>query len=261
MTDRRTIGIIGGGGMLGSAIADALLRAGTARADIWISGRAGAAPLSSDDTRPKAGSNQDLVEACDLVVLSVPPDAVSDLGIDARDRLVVSVMAGVTLDRIMELTGTKRAVRAMSSPAARFGLAYSPFVARGAVTDDDRTAIRRLFEACGLTDEVADEAQIDLFTALTGPVPGFVAYYADCMVRYAIDRGVAPEIADRAIRQLFRASGEMLATAPPAPADHVAEMIAYAGTTAAGLQAMQASPVADAIAQGLDAAVAKARTL
>lgn len=45
------------------------------------------------------------------------------------------------------------------------------------------------------------------------------------------------------------------------PADHVQEMIDYAGTTAAGLLSMQQSGIAGDIAAGLDAAVARARSI
>ena len=121
--------------------------------------------------------------------------------------------------------------------------------------------MRGLFAACGLTDEISDEAQIDTFTALTGPVPGFVAYFADCMIAYATKRGIEPAIADRAIRQLFRASGTVLAGEGASPGEHVREMIDYAGTTAAGLVAMRGSPIAASIEDGLDAATTKAREL
>ena len=106
-----------------------------------------------------------------------------------------------------------------------------------------------------------NEEQVDLFTALTGPVPGFVAYYADCMVEYALKRGIDPTVANRAMRQLFHASGVTLAQSRASPGEHVREMIDYAGTTAAGLEAMKASPLAASIEQGLEAAYQKARRM
>jgi pyrroline-5-carboxylate reductase len=191
----------------------------------------------------------------------VPPKNAAEIGMNATDRLVISVMAGVTVAQIAERTRSSRVVRAMSNPAADMGLAYSPWCAGDGVTDGDRDIVRRLFEACGLTDEVPDEEQIDRFTALTGPVPGFVAYYADCMVAYAVKHGIAPAIAERAVRQLFHASGVALAHSDTPMGEHVREMIAYAGTTAAGLEAMQSSPLAASIGEGLDAAFRKAQTI
>src|SRR5690606_14628964 len=139
-------------------------------------------------------------------ILAVPPAAAASIAIAAPGRLVISVMAGVSLARLAALTGATPVVRAMSRPAAGQGLAYSPWVAGSGVTARDRGTVRAIFDACGLTDELAEEDQIDQFTAMTGPVPGFVALYADAMIRHATARGIAPEVAERAIRQLFLAS-------------------------------------------------------
>ncbi len=263
MAPEPSIGIIGGNGALGGAIARALLRNGyVAPERVWISSRSGSRvgfegwPGLQSTTR-----NQDLVDACQVVVLSVPPHLVPSLAIAVGDRLVISVMAGISIARIQAETGARRVVRAMSSPAAEIGQAYSPWCAGEGISEADRERVRDLFAACGLTDEVANEDQIDLFTAMTGPVPGFVAYFADCMVNYAVKRGIDPAIAERAMRQLFRASGEVLAGSEAAPGDHVNEMIAYAGTTAAGLLAMKDSPLAASVEQGLDAAYHRAQTI
>ncbi|MCB1492648.1 MAG: NAD(P)-binding domain-containing protein [Rhodobiaceae bacterium] len=258
-----SIGIVGGNGMLGSAIASALLKQGAVPPDrLWISSRSGTVPDAIADAGVRTTrSNQDLADACDLVLLSVPPAQCDGMTVDAADRLVVSVMAGVSIERLKGLTGARRVVRAMSSPAAALSLAYSPWVATPEVDTRDREQVRRMFEACGLTDEVTDEGQIECFTAMTGPVPGFVAFFADCMAKYARDHGVAAPVADRAVRQLFLSAGRMLAEGPMTPADHVRQMIDYAGTTAAGLNAMLEASIVEDIAKGLDASVARTREI
>tara|TARA_R110002020_G_scaffold98736_1_gene234784 strand:- start:2816 stop:3610 length:795 start_codon:yes stop_codon:yes gene_type:complete len=263
MTDLPKIGIIGGSGMLGRAVAHALLdRMALPPSNLWIANRSGGntgfeqfpdVQVTTDNAR--------LGEACDIVILSVPPAMAPEIAIEVPGKLVISVMAGVTLDRLQTLTGSDRVVRAMSNPAAELGLAYSPWAASAAIGPSDRDIVTRIFTACGMTDEIEDESQLDHFTAMTGPVPGFVAFYADCMIDYAVKAGIAPAIADRAIRQLFFSAGAMLAHGQASPADHVQQMLDYAGTTAAGLEAMRDSPIRASIAEGLDAAVRKARDL
>lgn len=257
------LGLIGGSGMLGRAIAQAVLDQGViAPNDLWIANRSGR--LSGLEHHPGVRVTTELhplVSSCDIILLAVPPAQASAVRFKAGEALVISVMAGVTVERLSALTGTRRVVRAMSSPAAAQGLAYSPWFADEDVTATDRGHVTTLFEACGKTDAVPDEGQIDIFTALTGPVPGFVAYLATCMTDYAIARGIAPNIADRAVRQLFLASGQAMTLSEKTPAVHVDEMIAYAGTTAAGLEVLRTSPLAAALAQGLDAAVRKSREI
>lgn len=257
-----SIGIIGGSGMLGRAMARALLRGGWPAARLWIANRSGSRVGFEDwPGLTVTSDNQSLADACDLVVLSVPPALAGDLGIHAPARLVVSVMAGVSVARIGALTGAQRIIRAMSSPAAELGLAYSPWFAMPEVTPEDQARATAFFAACGLTDQVETEAQVEFFTAMTGPVPGFVAYFAECMADHAVAQGVDAAVADRAVRQLFLAAGRMLAEGAGKPGDHVQAMVDYDGTTAAGLRVMRASGIAAGIADGLDAAIAKTRSI
>lgn len=263
MTETISIGIIGGTGQLGSAIAHGLLCKLTIRPEqLWISSRSG----NTSEFKEGLGiqfttHNQDLVNNCRIVIVSVPPHLVSTVNVNAEACLVISVMAGVSIEHMEQLTHAKRIVRAMSNPAAQMGLAYSPWCASAFLTDEDREWTGKIFGACGLTDEVQDEEQIDRFTALTGPVPGFVAYYADCMITYAVKHGIDPAIADRAVRQLFLASGVVLSKSKASPREHVLDMIAYAGTTAAGLRIIKNSSFAELIEQGLEAAYQKAHIL
>lgn len=256
-----TFGIIGGTGMLGGAIARAVLKSGAITPGrMWVSNRSGQA--EGFDGVSVTANPQELADACDVILLCVPPAASRDLKIRAETRLVLSVMAGVDLSALQNITGSDRVIRAMSSPAAEHGFAYSPWCASAATTEQDRLRTRSIFEACGQTDEVhGDESLIDVFTAMTGPVPGFVAYFADAVACYAESRGVPTDIADRAARQLFLGAGVMMSGGPMKPADHVQEMVDYAGTTAAGLKIMQSSGIKADVAASLDAAVARTRTI
>ncbi|WP_281968237.1 pyrroline-5-carboxylate reductase family protein [Roseovarius nanhaiticus] len=257
------IGIIGGSGMLGSAITSALLGSEAfAQSRFWISNRSGNAPaVEQSSIVHVTKDNQALVDACDVIILCVPPARFPDIDICASNKLIISVMAGVTIDELKSKTAAVRVVRAMSSPAASLSLAYSPWTASAEITPDDRDIVPKIFGACGITDEVFDEQQLDHFTAMTGPVPGFVAYFAKCMVDHATSQGIAADVADRAIRQLFLAGGTMLAADRGSPADHVRQMIDYAGTTAAGLTAMERSTLSKTISDGLLAAADKARMI
>jgi pyrroline-5-carboxylate reductase len=261
MTKLAKFGIMGGAGALGGAIARKLLTDGVIAPDeLWISSRSGSRSgfESWRDAVHFTTDNQELVDYCETILIAVPPKVSRTLEFMAKGRLVLSVMAGVSITRLQELSRNERVVRAMSNPAADIGLAYSPWCASRSITAEDRNTVRTVFGSCGLTDEVADEEQIDRFTALTGPVPGFVALYAECMVEYAIRHGIDPEVAVRAIRQLFLASAETMASSAATPAEQVEEMIEYAGTTAAGLEMMRHASLYESIERGLDAACEKA---
>ena len=263
MTLPLTVGLIGGTGQLGSAIATALLESSCVPPEqLWISNRSGIS--TGLEPRPQVtftDDNQKLANACDVIVLSIPPALLDSVRLEAADKLLVSVMAGVSLQQLRDLSGATRVVRAMSSPAARQRLAYSPWCADSDLPGPDQEVVKTLLSACGQADRVADEHQIEVFTALTGPVPGFAAFFADAMVQYALANGVEPEIATRAVKQLFLAAGEIMSEDKVTPADRVTEMVDYAGTTAAGLIKMQELDLPRLIAEGLQASTARVRTI
>ncbi|MCK0143428.1 pyrroline-5-carboxylate reductase dimerization domain-containing protein [Aliiroseovarius sp. F20344] len=254
------LGVIGGSGQLGCAIIHGLVVAKALPAEqILVFNRSGDRGDLPDTVRLVADIDQ-MVAACDVIILSIPPANASKLRLNADSKPVLSVMAGVTLEQLVEIAGHDRVIRAMSSPAAAGRLAYSPFkLGKGAQADMALAEV--LFGAIGKTDVLADEAQLDVFTAVTGPVPGFVALFADAMVGFAREQGVDGTVAKRAVRQLFLAAGQEMGAGDASPADQVQAMIDYAGTTAAGLEAMKAAGIEDVVAEGLAEAVEKARQI
>ncbi|MGI9389739.1 MAG: pyrroline-5-carboxylate reductase family protein [Boseongicola sp.] len=259
----KSVGIIGGSGALGGALARAWLDSGEVPdSELWISNRSGdAGPFVSWSDVTVTTDTDAMIEAVDIVVLSVPPSAARDLRISAVEKLVISVMAGVTLAELRDITGSERVIRAMSSPAAAMRLAYSPWTSGGSLSESDANEATRLLSATGKSDRLQTEDQIDRFTAITGPVPGFVAAFADAVVAHAIKHDIPNNIAVRATQQLFLAAGLQMNDGDRAPRDFVDEMINYDGTTAAGLRTLDAGQLKRAIDQGLEAAYQRTKTI
>ncbi|WP_298557506.1 pyrroline-5-carboxylate reductase dimerization domain-containing protein [uncultured Aliiroseovarius sp.] len=254
------LGVIGGSGQLGCAIIQGLVTAKALPAEqIIVANRSGVRGDLPDAVRLVSDINE-MVAACDVILLSVPPANATTLRLQADGKLVLSVMAGVTLAQLAKIAGHDRVIRAMSSPAAAERMAYSPFML-DACTQDDGAVAEELFGAIGQTDALTDEAQLDVFTAITGPVPGFVALFADTMIRFAREQGVDDDVAERAVRQLFLAAGNEMGAGGASPAKQVQWMIDYAGTTAAGLEAMKAAGIERVVRDGLAAAVEKSRRI
>lgn len=257
------LGVIGGTGQLGRAIVQGLIDSGLlVPGQVWISNRSGdRSALKGLGEVNFTSCNQTLADNCATIILSVPPAFAASMKLKFGDQLVMSVMAGITIEKIIRLTGARRVIRAMSSPAAAQRMAYSPYCAGPGVTASDRETAQAIFAALGLSDEVDTQDQIDRFTVLTGPVPGFVAFFAECLSDYAQDAGIDPKIADRAVRQLFLASGNEMSLSDLTPAEQVAAMVDYAGTTAAGLTQLQASSIKSTLHKGLDKAYQKTKSI
>ncbi|AYG62574.1 pyrroline-5-carboxylate reductase family protein [Rhizobium jaguaris] len=259
MADIGRVGIIGGSGWLGRAIAKALIGSGTVPAErLTCSFRSG---------RPDTGlgvswtqDNQQLVENSDVVILSVRPNDWSGIEITASGKLVISVMAGITVDSIKRKTGCVRIARALPNAAAEVGHSCTPFFVASS-DPNDRAIVEVLFRSCGTIDAVFREEYIDYLTAMTGSGEAFPALLAEAMMNDAIARGLPMEIARRAVQQLIIGAGRLQEYHRASPADTVKSFLDYDGTTSAGIVAMRKNGFESVIRSGLDAAFRKAQAL
>jgi pyrroline-5-carboxylate reductase len=250
------IGIIGGNGWIGGAVARAVVRAGLVReGELTLSCRS-----SPPGWLPEAcwtHDNQALAERSDVVVLSVRPQDWPAIEVSAPGRLVVSVMAGVGLADIAARLGTSRVVRALPNAAADVGASYTPWTAAPDVTEEDRSMVRRILESFGTGDEIGSEAGIDYMAGHSGTGPAYPALLAAAMMRDAVDHGLPPEVARRAVVALLVGTGRMFERSGASPEDTVAAFVEYRGVTAAAIEAMRASGFEEAVRAGLAAALAK----
>lgn len=250
------IGVIGGAGWLGGAIATAVLDAGIVSVkNLTLSYRSG-----RPDRFPGAFwtiDNQALADRSDIIILSVRPADWTALKIDASGKLLVSVMAGIRLDALCEQHNTRRAVRTLPNAAAEVRKSYTPWIATGDVENADRAIVRAILSACGVEDEVRSEAEIDYLTGLTGSGPAFPALLAEAMMANAIAHGLDRDVARRAVNTVLVGTGRLLEQRDDCPADTVRTFLDYRGTTAAAIETMRTAGFDAAVARGLTAAFEK----
>lgn len=262
MTIDARIGIIGGHGWLGNAIASAAVASGTVDgSQLILSGRSGKGGALAVPGATHTRDNAELVAGSDVIVLSVRPGDFAALGIDAGNRLVISVMAGVTAADIAASTGSGRVVRAIPNAAAAIRRSFTPWFAMPAVSDADKRIVQALFDACGEGAEIPHEAHIDYCVGMTGSGAAFPALLAEAMIRHARSHGLPADFAARAARGVVAGASQLLADPASDPAAILREMIEYRGTTAAALQAMLENDFNRTVALGLEAAAEKATTM
>ncbi|MEJ6846078.1 pyrroline-5-carboxylate reductase dimerization domain-containing protein [Sinorhizobium fredii] len=256
MSEALKIGVIGGNGWLGGAITQSILDAKlTSPKDLTLSYRSERPTRFQDSYWTR--DNQQLADRSDVIIVSVRPADWPSLGVTINGKLIISVMAGITLCQLAEQLKTERVVRSLPNAAAEVGKSYTPWVASTQVTDRDRSIVRRIFEACGSTDEVTSEADIDYLTGLSGSGPAFPALLADAMMKDAAEHGIPSEIAQRAVTAVLVGAGRLFERREECPTDTVETFVGYRGTTAAAIEAMRAAGFDAAVAAGLAAALKK----
>lgn len=260
MDSAEKMGIVGGAGWLGRAIASAMLEAKLINAsNLTLSFRNhkydGFANVNWTQ------NNQDLADNSDVIILSVRPEDWPSISLDAKGKLIISVMAGIGMEALAERHNTNRVVRALPNAAAEIQKSFTLWYASDHLNDNDHALVRAIFDACGTEDEAKDEREIDYFTALTGSGPAFPALLAEAMTKHAIEFGIPPKRARKAVRAVIIGAAGLLEKNNQTAAEILASFMEYQGTTAAALETMRAEGFDNAVASGISSGFSKALTM
>ena len=124
-------------------------------------------------------NNRPVVSQADVVLLAVKPQKMSEVLADIRDAiradaLVVSIAAGVTLNRLSAgLPPRQRIVRVMPNTPALIGQGASAYSLGEFASPADGDLVARLLSAVGVAFKVP-ETLLDAVTGLSGSGPAFV---------------------------------------------------------------------------------------
>ena len=251
MSQSEVVGIIGGHGWMGRALGLSLLERRIISADqLVVSSRSENNNAYQDwpDVR-RVKSNSELVELADVIVLSIRPDDLVSLNINANGKLVISLLAMASSEKIVSQVGSSRVIRAMPNAAAEIQRAYFPWYASEQVTEEDKQLVQTLLESCGKARELPEESNLDYLTALSGAGPAYPALLAQSMLEHAKQMDIADDIAQEAVMQTLVGGSLLLEQLGADPKEMVERLIAYNGTK--GLSSMIEQGFHEAVHHGL----------
>jgi pyrroline-5-carboxylate reductase len=203
---------------------------------------------------------------CDVVLLAVKPQqmkaALAPLAGRLEDQVVVSIAAGLRLDDMSRwLGGHRRLVRAMPNTPALIGAGVTGLYADPAVDQSGRNAAERILGAVGSVVWIADEAQMDAVTAVSGSGPAYVFHFIEALEAAGLGFGFDAATARKLAIDTVLGAAKLAAGSDEAPGVLRERVTSKGGTTEAALASMVASGVFGAIGQAVAAAEKRGREL
>ena len=264
--------IIGGGNM-GRAIAFALVEKGVCPPErlIVVDPDPGCRDKLAALGCALAEAADERVGRAEVVVLAVKPQVAGEVmaglrpllrkGSAAGGQVVLSIMAGISLETIRARVGSDALVRAMPNTPAQIGLGMNVYHPTAAVPAGGLTRVEALFRACGEAMRVESEDAIDAATAISGSGPAYVFYFAEQWIAAAESLGFTTAEATKLVQQTITGATELWKR-QDLPASTLREQVtSKGGTTAAALEHFQAEKLGEILRQGISWAYRRAKEL
>ncbi len=144
-----------------------------------------------------ASSNENLVRSSDIVVLAVKPQNAQEVtaGVDFTGKVVISIMAGISLESLYRMTGevTEKIIRVMPNLNAKIGEAFSSFCLYRSDIELEKVA-RFVVSSFGKA-QLLEEGKIDVATGIAGSGPAFVFKFIKAFYESGTANGLEDDVA------------------------------------------------------------------
>ncbi len=237
-----TAGFIGAGNMGGALAAAACKSANPAQVIV--------ADRDTDKAKTLAttcgcavGDNEAVVQNSRFVFLGVKPQMLSDVAAELKPLLtdravIVSMLAGVTTERLANELGERPIIRIMPNTPVAIGEGMILYTANATVSEADKAAFVQLLSAAGQLDEIP-EALIDAGCAVSGCGPAFVYLFIEALADAGMACGLSRETALQYAAQTVCGAGRMAVVDDRHPAALREAVCSPGGSTIEGVRVLE----------------------
>jgi len=268
MSDTKNILFLGAGNM-GAAILRGLIGSGYPAGQIFFFEPSDAVAAQIADTGAERVSSA-LVgfSKADIVLLCIKPQVFShvapnlriDLEKSKRHPLFISVMAGVTRERLLVSLGLKTdVVRTMPNLPLTVGKG-TVAIATDEASEESLRIAESIFSTCGTPVRV-QEYQMNAVTGLSGSGPAYVFQFIEGLAMGGVKAGLPRDVAMKLALSTVQGSVELLLSSNKGPSELTAMVSSPGGTTIAGLQVLEDSAFRGALMRTVESATKRSAEL
>ena len=257
-----------GGGVMGEALIKSIIsREIASAADITVSD---ISMERQDYLKQTYGvkitdNNNGAITGAEVIVLAVKPQEIShvmgELKNISNDQLVLSIAAGVTLQKLREGLSYPHIVRAMPNMPAQIGEGITAWTATAEVTPSQKKLVQSILSALGEEVYVNAEKYIDMATAISGSGPAYIFLIIEALTDAGVHIGLTRSVAEKLVVETVIGSAKTVKLSSKHAAELRNMVTSPGGTTTEGLLQLEKGGLRSLLLQTVIAAYEKAGKL
>jgi pyrroline-5-carboxylate reductase len=202
------------------------------------------------------------VKEADIIILGCKPfmcETIISQVKDALDekKIIISLLAGWTIDQLRNGTGTEYIARVMTNTPAKYGcgtavVSFSSGL-QGDSFKDIRDAVMAIVDTVGMALELP-EKNMDAATSLVGSGPAFVLLMMQALAEGGVRMGIPYEISKKCAAKVMEGTAKMVMESGQHPEALKSMVCTPGGTTIGGLMILEDKGVRGAISRSVEEA-------
>ncbi len=257
-----------GGGKMATAIAGGIVKAGVFSAEkikaFDVNAQSAENFSKSTGIECFTTSVENLITESKTVLIAVKPQVITQALQPHKEllknKLILSIAAGITLDTLFNLTGSERIVRIMPNTPALFGCGAAGYSPSCGTPEEDIATAEKILKSTGLAI-MLKESDLDAVTALSGSGPAYVFEFIQSLADGGVAEGLSRDTALQLAAQTVLGSAIMVLESGEHPDVLKDKVTSPAGTTSRALELLAERGFSGTVIQAVRAAARRSREL
>jgi len=215
-------------------------------------------PLSENQNKQERPSS--------IVMLTVKPQRLGVIlgelkEVILRDQLVISIVAGASIETIADDLQHRQIVRAMPNTPAQIGEGMTVWTATPEVSESQQAQIHAIFGALGRELHVEEEKLIDMATALSATGPTYTFLVMEALIDAGVHMGFSRHVAQELVLQTMLGSVLFARKSGKHPAELRNMVTSPGGTSAEAIYQMEKGSLRTVLSKAVWAAYQRTTAL
>lgn len=206
-----------------------------------------------------------IAEPLDYIILAVKPQSFEEFvqvnqNYNFSHATIISIMAGVKIEKMVSLLKNEKVVRAMPNLGAQIGMSITGWFSTSNQIRSEE--ISRLISSFGESIQLQKEEDLDSITALFGSGPAYFFYLSQLISEKAIELGFNADQSEQLSKKLLLSAGTLLDVNKDISAKEFKERVtSKGGTTEAALNHLQTNKFGQIFKDALQKALERCKEL
>ncbi len=209
--------------------------------------------------------DNEIILKADIVVLLVDPKNLKVILAPLKkwlaDKTILSMMAGINIKQLMNITGSKKVIRIISNPPVLTYTGTHVLIGSEYLEPLDKELVETIYSATGQTYWANSESESDAIIALSGSGPAYFFYILDSMVKTGVSMGLDKQFALDLALQAASGAVDMVRKSNVQPSELCGKVTLANGITESALRMFELGNLSDDIRLALKAAYHRSKEI
>ena len=185
--------------------------------------------------------DSEIIWDCKVKLLSVKPQQIKniiELGGGDNNNLLVSILAGVSLEKLIKRFPNHKCIRVVTNIPITIGKGLTGISWGDEITEDQKKLIRRLFENSSKIYEFPEDL-LDIFLALTSSGPAIIALIVEALSDGGLSGGLQKKLSEELVMEMLLGTVNLIRETNLTTAELKNMVTSPGGTTISALRVLE----------------------